>query len=99
SPGMPVLNEDSSLSAGPVHSRSNESIQPSPSSSMQFEHCGFVGTGPLHPGGGMLFPPPSPPVPPSPPPSSSPLFPLLPPQAAARMNSAHRTIFIGLLPG
>jgi hypothetical protein len=38
SPGMPVANEPSSLSAEPVHSASAPSIVPSWSSSMQFVH-------------------------------------------------------------
>src|SRR5512138_2221097 len=52
SPGRPVLNEPSSLSAGPVHSISRLSILPSLSLSMQSEHCGAPATGPpMHCGG------------------------------------------------
>src|SRR3569833_3585168 len=43
SPGMPVADGPSSLSNGPVHCGSKPSIRPSPSSSLQFEHCGQQG--------------------------------------------------------
>src|SRR4051812_47646771 len=39
SPGMPVANEDSSLSIGLTHSGSSRSILPSPSLSRPSEHC------------------------------------------------------------
>src|SRR3569833_3529716 len=64
SPGMPVANEPSSLSNGPVHSGSKPSIKPSPSSSLQFEHCGPPGVHvPAIGGASMKTIDPSPPVP------------------------------------
>src|SRR6478735_9218269 len=44
SPGIPVENESSLSSNGPVHSTSWPSILPSPSSSMQLLHCGPSGS-------------------------------------------------------
>jgi hypothetical protein len=74
SPGMLVAKLDSSSSAPPVHSMSQPSIWPSPSSSQPLLHCGRPLLA-LQPGVPSLPAPPSPsPTPPSapwPPPSPS----------------------------
>src|SRR4051812_19873674 len=60
SPGMPVANDDSSLSRGLTHSGSMRSILPSPSLSMPSEHWVVPSLPPIRP---PAPPSPDPPVP------------------------------------
>src|SRR5688500_16762963 len=99
SPGMPVENDASSSSSGPVHWMSKPSILPSPSSSMQFEHCGAVAFGVQPPENGASWMPPS--KPPGTPSlasesESSLLELLLLPQAMARTARQANRIFMAL---